>query len=96
MPHRRWKTTTFVGALTLRDFIAPWVLNGLINNDAFETYADNVVIPKWRKGDIVVMDPRSSHKCSRLRLLIEVAGAQLRYPRLIVRTSTPSRTPSPR
>jgi hypothetical protein len=37
LPHGHWKTTTFVGALTLRGFIAPFVLDGPINRDAFET-----------------------------------------------------------
>jgi hypothetical protein len=31
-------TTTFVGALRLRGFIAPWLLDRPINRDAFETY----------------------------------------------------------
>jgi hypothetical protein len=35
LPHGHWKTTTFVGALTLRGFIAPFVLDGPINRDAF-------------------------------------------------------------
>lgn len=38
VPHGHWKTTTFVGALTLRGVIAPWVLDGPINGVAFETY----------------------------------------------------------
>ena len=79
MPHGHWKTTTFVGALTLRGFIAPWVLNGPINRDAFETYVEKVLVPELRKGDIVVMDNLSSHKGSKVRNLIEAAGAQLRY-----------------
>ena len=79
VPHGHWKTTTFVGALTLNGFIAPWVLNGPINADAFETYVEKVLVPELRKGDIVVMDNLSSHKGPRVRLLIEAAGAQLRY-----------------
>jgi len=35
-PHGHWRTTTFVGALTLRGMIAPFVLNGPINRIAFE------------------------------------------------------------
>jgi transposase len=79
VPHGHWKTTTFIGALTLRGFIAPWVLNGPINADAFETYVEKVLVPELRQSDIVVMDNLSSHKGSRVRTLIEAAGAQLRY-----------------
>jgi transposase len=79
VPHGHWKTTAFVGALTMRGFIAPWVLDGPINRDAFETYVVKVLIPELRPGDIVVMDNLSSHKGPRVRQMIEAAGAQLRY-----------------
>ena len=79
IPHGRWKTTTFVGALTLRGFIAPWVLDGPINRNAFETYVAKVLLPELRPGDVVVMDNLSSHKEPRVREMIERAGAKLRY-----------------
>ena len=50
VPHGHWKTTTFVGALTLRGFIAPWVLNGPINSDAFETYVERCFRPRVAQG----------------------------------------------
>lgn len=79
VPHGHWKTTTFVGALTLRGFITPWVLDGPINRDAFETYVAKVLVPELRPGDVVVMDNLSSHKGPRVREMIEAAGAELRY-----------------
>jgi transposase len=79
VPHGHWKTTTFVRALTMRGFIAPWVLDGPINRDAFETYVAKVLTPELRPGNIVVMDNLSSHKGPRVRQMIEAAGAQLRY-----------------
>lgn len=79
IPHGHWKTTTFVGALTTRGFIAPWVLDGPINRDAFETYIAKVLVPELRHGDVVIMDNLSSHKGVRVREMIEAAGAQLRY-----------------
>lgn len=79
VPHGHWKTTTFAGALTLRGFIAPWVLDGPINQDAFETYVAKALVPELRPGNIVVMDNLSSHKGPRVRQMIEAAGAELRY-----------------
>jgi len=79
VPHGHWKTTTFVGALTIRGFIAPWVLDGAINRDAFETYVARVLVPELVAGDIVVMDNLSSHKGPRVREMIEAVGANLRY-----------------
>jgi transposase len=79
VPHGHWKTTTFVGALTQRGFIAPWVLDGPINRNAFETYVAKVLVPELRPGDTVVMDNLSSHKGLRVRQMIEATGAELRY-----------------
>jgi len=79
VPHGHWKTTTFVAALTLRGFIALWVLDGPIHRDAFETYVAKVLVPELRPGDVVVMDNLSSHKGPRVREMIEAIGAELRY-----------------
>lgn len=78
-PHGHWKTTTFVGALTMRGMIAPFVLPGAINRDAFETYVEKLLVPALRPGDIIVMDNLSSHKGPRARALIEAAGARLLF-----------------
>ena len=79
VPHGHWKTTTFVAGLTTRGLVAPWVLDGPINREAFETYVAQVLIPELRGGDTVVMDNLSSHKGSRVQALIEAAGARLLY-----------------
>ena len=79
VPHGHWKTTTFVGALTLRGFVAPFVLDGPINRRAFETYVEKVLVPELRPGDAVIMDNLSSHKGPRVRQMIEAIGARLLY-----------------
>ena len=62
VPYGHWRTTTFVGALSMRRIIAPFVLDGPINREAFETYVERVLVPTLRPGDVVVMDNLSSHK----------------------------------
>ncbi|MFK4529186.1 transposase [Bradyrhizobium japonicum] len=62
-----------------RGIIAPWVLDGPLNRDAFETYVEKVLIPELPDRAIVVMDNLSSHKGPRIRELIEAAGATLLY-----------------
>jgi transposase len=79
IPHGHWKTTTFIAGLTLRGMIAPFVLDGPINRDAFETYIAKVLVPELRTGDVVIMDNLSSHKGHRVQDMIEAAGAQLLY-----------------
>ena len=79
VPHGHWKTTTFVAGLRQDGIVAPFVLDGPINRDAFETYVARVLVPDLRAGDVVVMDNLSSHKGPRVREMIEEAGATLRY-----------------
>ncbi|WP_128930253.1 IS630 family transposase [Bradyrhizobium zhanjiangense] len=79
IPHGHWKTTTFVAGITSSGIIAPWVLDGPINRDAFEVYVEKVLIPDLPPGAIVVMDNLSSHKGPRIRQMIEAAGASLLY-----------------
>jgi hypothetical protein len=61
VPHGRWKTTTLVGARTLRGFIAPFVLDRPIDRNPFETYVGKGLVPQLTAGDVVV-DNLSSHK----------------------------------
>jgi transposase len=79
VPHGHWKTTTFVAGLTTRGMVAPWVLDGPINREAFETYVEKVLVPELRPGATVFMDNLSSHKGPRVRELLAAAGANLRY-----------------
>jgi transposase len=79
VPHGHWKTTTFVAGLRQDGIVAPFVLDGPINRDAFEAYVARVLVPDLRPGDLVIMDNLSSHKGPRVREMIEAAGASLRY-----------------
>ena len=79
VPHGHWKTTTFVAGLRSAGMVAPFVIDGPINRDAFEAYVEKVLVPELVRGDVVVMDNLSSHKGPRVRLLIEAAGASLLY-----------------
>ena len=55
------------------------VLDGPINRDAFQAYVDQVLVPEFKPGDVVVMDNLSSHKGPAVRRAIEAAGASLLY-----------------
>jgi transposase len=79
VPFGHWKTTTFVAGLRLAGIMAPMVLDGPINQRAFETYVDQILVPELKPGDIVIMDNLSSHKSPAVRTAIEAAGAELRF-----------------
>ena len=67
------------GFLASTGIAAPFVFDGPIDRNAFETYIDKVPVPELVKGDTVVMDNLSSHKGPRVREMIEAAGATLLY-----------------
>lgn len=79
MPHGHWKTTTFVAGLRNTGMMAPMVLDGPINRDAFTAYVTQVLVPELSPGDIVIMDNLSSHKGPAIREAIEAAGADLLF-----------------
>jgi transposase len=79
VPHGHWKTTTFVAGLSRTGMIAPWVLDGAMNGEAFTTYVTRVLVPELSPGNVVIMDNLSSHKAPAVRAAIEAAGARLMF-----------------
>ena len=79
VPHGHWKTTTFVAALRADGRTAPMVTDGAMNGDLFVAYAEQVLVPTLRAGDIVVMDNLSSHKRVAAVRAIEGAGCSVVY-----------------
>ena len=77
VPHRRWKTMTFVAALRHDRIDAPWLLNGPIDGDSFRTYVEQILVPTLKPGDIVIMDNLGSHKGKDVRKAIRGARAKL-------------------
>ena len=78
-PFGHWHTTAFVYALSAQDLLAPLVLDGPINGNAFVAWVEQFVVPELRAGDTVVMDNLGSHKVAGVKQGIEGAGAALRY-----------------
>ncbi len=79
IPHGHWKTTTLVAGLRRGGITAPFVIDGPINREAFETYVDKVLVPELTPDDVVILDNLSSHKGPSVRAMIEAAGARLLY-----------------
>src|SRR5271166_1693862 len=79
IPYGHWKTTTFVAGLRVTGMIAPMVLDGPINGDAFQAYVEQVLVPQLAPGDTVLMDNLASHRRPAIRAAIEAAGARLIY-----------------
>lgn len=59
--------------------VAPMVLDGAIDRDAFQAYVERVLIPDLKPGDIVILDNLPSHKAPAAQAAIEAAGASLLF-----------------
>ena len=79
VPYGHWHTTTFLCGLREDGLVAPLVLDGAINGEAFLAYIEQMLCPTLREGDIVICDNLSSHKVSGVRQAIEARGASLLY-----------------
>jgi transposase len=78
-PGGHWKILTVLGAMSLRGMVATMTIEAATDADIFLAYVEQVLSPKLKPGDVVVMDNLSSHKVRGVRESIEKAGAELLY-----------------
>ena len=79
VPCGHWKTLTFVAALRHDAITAPFTIDRAMTSAIFIEYLRQCLVPTLAAGDIVVMDNLPAHKNPMVRLIVEAAGAELRY-----------------
>jgi transposase len=79
VPGGHWKIVTMISAVRTTGPFAAATIVGATDSDVFRTYVREVLAPRLRSGDIVVMDNLSPHKATGVREAIEAVGATLRY-----------------
>lgn len=79
VPHGHWKTTTFVGGLSVSGMCAPMLLDGPMDGEAFLAWCEQMLVPILKPDDIVIMDNLPAHKVAGIREAIEAAEANLIY-----------------
>ncbi len=96
IPHGHWKTTTFVAGLRLSGMVAPMVLDGPINGQAFQAYVDQGPCPRSseRRHRCYGQSPAAirAPACAR-RSRLQAPSFSISRP--TAPTSTRSKTPSP-
>lgn len=78
-PTAHWSTFTLLGSLTLSGVLASMTIEAATDSDIFLTYLKQVLGPKLKAGNVVVMDNLRVHKVAQVREVIEATGARLLY-----------------
>lgn len=79
VPMGQWETLTFIAGFRQTGIVAPMVIKGAMNGEAFLAYIEQCLVPTLRRRDIVVIDNVSFHKVAGVEEAIQAGGAELRY-----------------
>jgi transposase len=79
VPMGHWQTLTFIAGFRQTGIVAPMVIKGAMNGEAFLAYVEQCLVPTLKRRDIVVVDNVSFHKAAGVAEAIQAAGASLRY-----------------
>ena len=78
-PAGHWHTLSLLGAMTAQGLVATMTIESPTDGDVFLAYVEQVLCPRLRPGQVVVMDNLAAHKVAGVRAWIEAAGAELQY-----------------
>jgi transposase len=79
VPGGHWKTLTVIGALNRNGMLAAMTIEAATDREVFLAFLDEVLCPKLKPGDVLVLDNLSTHKVDGVRKRVEAAGARLLY-----------------
>lgn len=78
-PVNRGPNVTLIAAISLAGLVAPMQVEAATDGDVFMAYLDQVLCPRLKPGQIVLMDNLPAHKLNGVRARIESVGAELLY-----------------
>ena len=79
VPMGHWETVTFIAGFRQTGIVAPMLIKGAMNGEAFLAYIEKCLAPTLKPKDIVVVDNVSFHKVGGVQEAIQARGAELRY-----------------
>lgn len=72
-----WRAITLICGLRETGATASMIFEGATDRAAFETYVEDVLAPRLRRGDVVVCDGLRVHKSAAAVAAVEAAGASV-------------------
>ena len=74
-PFGKWETKTLICGLRCDGLVAPWVVDGAMDRDAFEDYIETQLAPTLNKSDVVILDNLNVHLSRRAADALAARGA---------------------
>lgn len=78
-PFVHWQQLTMCGAITTDGWLAFTTSWQTMNKERFTFWVRDVLAPRLRPGQIVIMDNLRAHHAPRVRELIEARGAKVKF-----------------
>ena len=78
-PFGAWGTQTFIAGLTADAMIAPWVIKGAMDGEAFAAYVREVLVPELNPGTVVICDNLATHRNKMASQALKNAGCWFLY-----------------
>jgi transposase len=79
VPRNHGPNITLLAALTPEGIGPALVIPGAVDSAAFAAYAERLLAPSLRPGQVVVLDNLSAHKSEAARTAVEAVGARLLF-----------------
>lgn len=67
-------TQTFIAGISANALIAPWVIKGTMDGEAFAAYVEQVLVPELEPGTVVILDNLATHKNEAAATAMREAG----------------------
>ncbi len=74
-PFGHWLTQTFIAGLRCYGLTAPWVIDGPMTQQIFETSVETQLAPTLSPGDVVILDNLPAHKSEIAAQCLKQRGA---------------------
>lgn len=78
-PAGRYERLTLLGAISLEGLGALMTIPAFTNRAVFRAYVEEVLVPTWRPGQVVVLDNLPAHKYPEVEQAIQGAGCRLLF-----------------
>jgi transposase len=78
-PFGKWETQTFIAGLRCNQLVAPFLIEGAMDGEAFDVYIETQLAPLLNKGDVVILDNLNVHKSPRAAAALAARGACLLF-----------------